>query len=182
MTHDQKERLLIELLPNIRAEAGKFARRARMDREELIQEGAMEAWRCLDRFDEALGYQVWTFIATCINNRFGNLWAKSRRQCRWDGRSTSLQFDVPGREPEPTIVDKFVDLIAYCKPRERDILTRIYRDGVTQQEIGQNTSVTYQCISQVARRGLNRIREHFAEADSVLELRRELRSAKTLRK
>lgn len=62
MTRDQKERLLLDLLPYIGAEAARFARRCSIPRDDLQQEATLSAWIAIDRIDETLGYKAWTFL------------------------------------------------------------------------------------------------------------------------
>lgn len=163
MTHDEKERLLIELLPNIRAEAARFARRTHQAIEDAIQDGLLFAWMSLDSFDPARNVKPWTYVANLVRWK---LLDKFRR-------SLSLRRKPAGHYPEAlngdTVIDhranerqqarEFAEWLTPCREREAAVLTAIYVGGRTCSELARDEGISCSAISSVAQRGLKRIRE-----------------------
>lgn len=172
MTHDEKERLLLDLLPQIRIEAARGARRSGYLADDLYQEACMAAWTALDHFDESRS-RLWTFISACIQWRFLTIWRMAHNKSRFNPlKPEQASINIPDyrREWHP---GEFDELTAPCRPRDREVLRAIYVDGLTQDEIGKQQGVTHQCISQIHRRALTAIR--------AKDKRRELLQAKAVR-
>jgi RNA polymerase sigma factor (sigma-70 family) len=169
MTHDEKERLLIQFLPGIRMEACKVARRFGLDYGDCIQEACLAAWKSLELFDPSLGFGVWTYMERWVAFSLLSLCGKRRRQ---RDREAVLDHDVSDhrRDWSP---QEFEDLISPCHYQDRDVLRAMYVQGLTQEEIGRERGVTHQRIAQYHRRALTKIR--------AKEKRRELLPAKEVR-
>lgn len=182
MTHDDKEQLLLELLPHIKAEAQKLSRRSRVPAEDLSQEGSLFAWRAMDRMDETKGYRAWTYIRyrvvgamkDYIRSKRHLLGSTQYRELPWvrslslpsnrvDGHATALGDTVPDTHSDPLDdainLDAFEVILRRCYPKERVLLRRIFISGETRTDIAEEQGVAQSCIAQRARDALSRIRE-----------------------
>jgi len=176
MTHTEKERLFLDLLPQVRMEASKAARRFGGDRQELIQDASLAAWIALDHFDASLGYQLWTFIASCVRYRLMTSWYTQKRHKRTP--AIGLCEDEQDQDAEYCEQAEFENLLQGCRPRDAEILRLKYIDGKSNREIGEQQGCSHQAIGECARRGLAVIRERLEMEAKA----RELRAGKTVRK
>lgn len=168
MTHEERERLLIELLPNIRAEASKFARRAHQSIEDSIQDAILFAWVSLKTFDESHGVKPWTYVSNLVRWKLADKFRSSITPRRKpDGHyPESLNIEVQDRHPN--LVDQLRDFREYlgpCREREAAALTAIYVEGKTCTEMAQAEGISTSAMTQVARRGLERLREFHAKCE-----------------
>lgn len=157
MTRDEKERLYLALLPQMRMEACQAARRFGGNREDLIQEACLAAWVAIDGFDESRGVKLWTFISSCIRYRLLTAWQTAKRHARTPSIGLALDEQDPfAGYDEPF---SFEELTRTCRPRDAEILRLWLVDGLTQEAIGKQQGCSYQAIGAICRRGLNAIRE-----------------------
>lgn len=161
MTRETKERLLLDLLPMIRAAGRSFARRAGYPADDIVQEASIAAWVGLDSYDASLS-QPWTFITRCIHWHLLTYWRRAHNKSRFaDTRPASLTTDVTDhRENEFSGSLEFEELLTVCSEVDRDVVLLRYRDGLTQQETGERLGITHQRVQVKEKRALNRIREH----------------------
>lgn len=157
MDRDQKERLLLDLLPNIRPAARLFARRFSLDKFDCEQEACLAAWKAIELFDETRGFKLWTYVARWVDLALLNF---SRRKWRIAKRERPERTDLftmedHHRDWSPL---EFNELTEPCRPRDRDIIRELYVAGFTQAEIGERDGVSHQCIGQIHRRALVAIR------------------------
>lgn len=176
MNHTEKERLFLDLLPQVRMEASKAARRFGGDRQELIQDASLAAWIALDHFDPSMGYQLWTFIASCVRYRLMTSWYTQKRHKRTPAIGL-CETEVDHRSNEYREPIEFEQLIQGCRPRDAEILRKQYIEGLSNREIGEQQGCSHQAIGECARRGRGVIRERL----EVEAKARELRAGKTVR-
>lgn len=154
MTRDEKESTLLKLLPGVRMQACKFARRFRLDHNDCVQEACLAAWKSLELFDASLGFTVWTYMERWVGFALLNL---SRRRAKQRERESALPVDVAEHRREWSAME-FGELLEPCRPRDREVMRALYVEGLTQQEIGEREGVTHQMIGLIHRRALTTIR------------------------
>jgi RNA polymerase sigma factor (sigma-70 family) len=159
MTHETKERLYLDLLPQMRIEASKAARRFGGNRDDLIQEACLAAWIAIDEFDESRGVKLWTFIERCIYFRLLTVWNTSKRHARTP--AIGLVFDeADNHRNESEEALAFADLIeGKIRPRDAEVLRLLCVEGYTLEEIGKQQGCSRQAINLCAKRGVERLKE-----------------------
>jgi RNA polymerase sigma factor (sigma-70 family) len=174
MTRETKERLMLDLLPQVRMEASKAARRFGGNRDDLIQDASLATWIALDHFDASLGFQLWTFISSVVRYRLMNTWRTTKRHKRTPAIGL-CEEESDYRTSEYNPDSEFADLIKCCRPRDAEILKAMFVDGLTQSEIGQQQGCEHQAISTCARRAMATIRERLGVIEEAKERRTDLR-------
>lgn len=161
MTHDEKERALIGLLPRIRLEALSTARRFGGPADDLIQEASLAAWVAIGKFDESLGFKLWSYVRVCIHRQLLNSWHRQKREAK-ERASGFLEDQVDHRQNTGIDQVQFDELVRTCRPRDAEILRKQFVCGHTQQEIGDRCGCSKQAINQCTRRGLAAVRKAVA--------------------
>lgn len=173
MTRDEKERLLLSVLPFIRQQTERFCRRTQMSYEDMLQESLLAAWCALERFDPSLS-SICTFTSLVIGQHLVKQFQRSIQPRRKpEGhylRSLNLAGD-DGKELANAVPDShrewslaaFEELTEPCRPRDREIMRAIYVDGLTQEEIGQKQGCSHQCIGQIHRRAMTAIKRRASD-------------------
>lgn len=177
MTRDERERLLLDLLPFIRREARILSRRLSFNEDDLYQEGSIAAWLLLEHFDESLGFKAWTFIRPRVVGSMQDYIRRRRSifaRCRQYVDVTSLATRVPGatqladticdyrrsRATDVSESESFEDLMKHCTPKERVLLRRIYVGGEEKKEIAAEQGRAPSVVGYHVRRALNAIQQH----------------------
>lgn len=159
MTHDEKERLLLSLMPNIRAAGRSFARRSGYPADDMVQEACIAVWVGLENYDPLLS-SVRTFADRCIYWRLLTYWRKAHDKRRFpETRPAELPTEVQdyrGSECRSSL--EFEELIQCCRPRDAEVLRLQFAEGLTQDEIGEQQGCSHQAINQCKRRALTTIR------------------------
>lgn len=174
MDREQKERLLVDLLPLIRHVAGKFSRHAvGFEYDDVYQEACIAAYKALDTFDASLGVLstwVWDAIVLHLKSR----WVKAHRAKRWTGekpKSLSLTGrwhnsdnemwanGIPDYRSDPFEQQAdFNEAIRPCYCHERELLIRHYYEGYTFQEMGEQQHLSTQRVQQKTAAAIARLR------------------------
>ena len=164
MTRETKEQTLLDLLPHIRHEAARFARRFGFEAADIEQEACIAAWKSLDTFDPSLGYQVWTYVSSTIRWALLGYWGKSRQKRRFPSkRPEHLAAEPSDHRTNPLDLQReFAEAIQPCNCVEKEVLALWLRDGYTTAEIGERMHVSHQRVSQRAKCGLEKIRRRIA--------------------
>lgn len=161
MTHDEKERALIELLPRIRIEVLKAVRRFGGSFDDMFQDASLAAWVAIGRFDERLRLKLWSYVCVCIHRQLLSAWYRRKRDSR--EQAAGFQEDQTDHHHNTTIEQmEFDELVRCCRPRDADILRRQFVCGHTQQEIGDQQGCSKQAIYQCSNRGLAAVRKAVA--------------------
>jgi RNA polymerase sigma factor (sigma-70 family) len=185
MTHEEKERLLLLLMPQIRHAAHSFFMRSGICRDDLDQEATMAVWKLLDDYDPSLGTPG-AFVARRIkgslqdyarssshilgNTRGRNLGKVGSLSKMADSeRNDTLGALIPdhrrNRMHEVLQREDFDDHLLSCYPDERALLTRIYIDGVEKVAIAKERHVSPTLIGTHTNRAFVRIRANQISRD-----------------
>ncbi len=127
------------------------------DAEDAVQEAFVAIWESAHRFDPARGSEA-LFVAMIARRRLvDRLRARGRR-----GRTEPLDETIPSDEPpaeraaEAALVYRAVRTL---KPDQQRVLALATREGLTHEEIAEQTGMPLGTVKAHARRALIRLRE-----------------------
>lgn len=179
MTRDEKEQMFLSVLPLVRQLASIAARKYGSDRDELIQDCCAHVWVVLDKYD-ATRSKASTFVWKVVRNHLLTLWNVEIRSRPYRVQLKGDQTNVPEDRDEDLDLESgdsvargmgiacglspsidFEGLLKPCTSAERDVLAGVYRDGQSFTQLGKRRGVTPERISQIKRRGIERIRTFF---------------------
>lgn len=161
MTRDEKEQLLISILPFIRRQTARLCLRTGMPYEDSLQEACIAAWYSLDTYEPAKGSPL-TYVTKPIRWRLVMRFKQSINPIRKpEGHyPASLGPDdmLPDSRREVSTME-FDELVACCREDDQEIIRAIYLEGFNQRELGERHCLSRQRITQIHQRALNTMRE-----------------------
>lgn len=142
-------------------------------REEAEQQARMGLWHAATHFDPAKGHAFSTYATHCIYGFVQHLWRRDARQNQLP--CVSLDAPVPGGSERASLADflpdpksgldaaldraGFTALVSSLPPRERLLVTALYAEQQTLQEIAAALGLTRQRVYQLHSCALRRLRQ-----------------------
>jgi RNA polymerase sigma factor (sigma-70 family) len=128
MTHDEKERLFLSVLPFIRRQTWRMCRRTGMSFEDMTQEACIAVWNSLDTYNPNAG-TLTTYTDRPIYWRLRGLFLQAINPIRKpQGHCPgSLRRDVPDCRRKHSALE-FEETLSFCRDGDREIIREIYDD------------------------------------------------------
>lgn len=126
------------------------------DAEDAVQDIFLDLWRSAVRFDPAQSSEP-AFVAMIARRRLVDL---RRRRARREDEEL-VKPDVPQSPPageERAEVSLVARVVGQLEAKEREVLVLATYDGLTQQEIADQTGMPIGTVKTLARRALMRVR------------------------
>lgn len=127
-------------------------------------------WEALTSYDEARGVPFPGWAKAKVYGDLRTLFKQARR--RWNREVLSLECEGEGDLiasigiPDPAlsaIEDEaaFADWLKLLAPRPRQLLSLLYREGLTQSEAARRLNISQQAANAMKRRALEKLRQTF---------------------
>jgi RNA polymerase sigma-70 factor (ECF subfamily) len=144
------------------------------DAEDAVQEVFIALWENAGRFDESKGAEV-TFVAMIARRRLIDSGRKTqRRQAAMERAREQHREDADSFEEKIATSDEAeqaMEALERLSPDQQKVLKLAIHRGLTHDEIAQTTGLPLGTVKTHARRGLIRIRELLADAESEKAVR-----------
>ncbi len=138
-----------------------FCRRTLGDEraKDVTQEVFVSAWRARHRFDPAKGSLAGWLMGITKNRLIDNVRAEKRHS---DRRADDADRDIPVDPAVDRIGDRMLvaDALRILPDRSRRAIELAYIEGLTHQEIAEQTDLPLGTVKSDIRRGLIRLRDH----------------------
>lgn len=138
-----------------------FCRRTLGDEraKDVTQEVFVSAWRARHRFDPAKGSLAGWLMGITKNRLIDNVRAEKRHS---DRRADDADRDIPVDPAVDRIGDRMLvaDALRTLPDRSRRAIELAYIEGLTHQEIAEQTDLPLGTVKSDIRRGLIRLRDH----------------------
>ena len=140
--------------------------------EEAEAAAQVSFWAALRGYDEARGVPFPGWAKAKVYGDLRTLFKQSRR--RWSREVLALESGEDGEEdrlewlggPDPALTaveedDAFAHRLSALSPRPRQLLSLLYREGLTESEAARRLNISQQAVSAMKRRALHKLRQTF---------------------
>ncbi len=131
------------------------------DAEDAVQEIFLEIWKSASRFDPDVAAEP-TFITMCARRRLIDRRRRADRRLRPEALPAQLPdsgADHEARIDRSEEAARAAEALKELRPEQKRVLELSIYDGLTHQEIAEETGLPLGTVKTHARRGLLRVRE-----------------------